>query len=270
MNTNNFITTDKREQKISRLTDINICCQTEEKRLFRKLLPLNKIIHDDKLTVIGSLQEIKQQIKKIEKQKKDAINERKKITKEISKNKATIYLNEQSIERLNQMKEMEKDVNNFIINNKKINNNIKKSNSNKNNNITDPLLIQIQNDLPPEMLRCIQEFFTHSTLCELWEDKNKPFQKVNKFKPNELRDIIHILMDRDVSNYFDQEIKNTIIQKYNVFYYTHIIHGVLNRKRSHKDELIFLKHILLCFREKSHRNLLGIYKFIHSYNSIEN
>ena len=255
----NIVTIDKREQKVARLRDINICCKTENQRLNRKLLPLNNIIYKNNLTVVGTLQEIKLQIKEIEKQKKYAINEKKKIHKTISKNLTYIYLNEEAIERLNQMQEMEDDVKNFIKQNK----NVKKQNKNK---ITDPLLSQIQNDLPPEILRYIQEFFTYSTLCELFECKNKPFQMINQLKPTKLREIINIIFHQDVNRYFEEEIKDVIEIKYNVFYFIRIIHGFLNRSsRSNKDEQIFLKHIFLCFREKYPRILYGIYKFLKFY-----
>jgi hypothetical protein len=195
------------------------------------------------------------QLKQLKKETKERENKMKEIRKTIIKNKIIYIKNKKTIARLYQLTEMEED----------IKQDFKNTNINTNTN-TNLDLKKMKKNLPDELLRYIQEYFTYETKYLLLESKYKPFQVINKFNTYITRQIIKIMFNKDINKYLflNNEIEDIIIQKYTLFYDCLLPdeNNILKIKRNIKDEKIFLKHIIHSFRETCPDILYGLYKFI--------
>jgi hypothetical protein len=243
--------TSKRYNKIKTLEDINYIIKWDNKRLQTKKQNIDRIL-EKKYTLQGNIQDIENELKRLKKEIKLKIKEKVDICKTIAKNELIFLKNKKVINRLNQLNKMEEEMILY------------QQNENENKLIPNPNNLDFDlnkiNELPIELKRYIQEFFTYDTQCALLETKYKPFTIINHFTPYMLREIIQTIFNKeiDIYIYLNDIVKEKIINEYNLFY----DYSIVKIKRNNYDERIFIKYIFIYFQYRFPRILNGLYKFI--------
>jgi hypothetical protein len=135
--------------------------------------------------------------------------------------------------------------------------------------LTDPLLLKINNELPNEIINCIQEHFTFETRALLLESKYNPLKIINKFNSYQISKIIKVIFSKFILKCLNEETTNAILNKFTTFYNCTPLEEPMNRiKRKITDERVFLKNIVLSFKPNQHSILFELYKYIILLNKI--
>jgi len=246
--------------------NIKICCRVENERLKRKLKCLQIQMHEIK-TITGSIDEIEKDLKYFKKERREILIKINKIKKEINVNFHSSIKAFKTVDRIEQMEEMEEDMKfykqfSYSKSNTKLNNKIK---------IMDPFLQQINLKLPDVILDYIQEYFHYDTRCALLEQKYNPLRIINNFKSYNLKEIINYIYSVDVIKHYNLELNKYFIDNIYVFYnFMTEENENIKIKRSINDEKIFLSHTLVTYRFLSPQILYNLYKFIVFYDKIKN
>lgn len=238
----------KIDNQIKKLLDINYIIKWENKRLDTKKKNIDRIL-EKKHTIQGNIQDIENELKRLKKETKLKIKEKVNICKIITKNKQIFIKNKKAINRLNQLNKMEEEIKLYQENeNKIISNNIN-------------LDLKKIKELPIELKRYIQEYFTYDTKIAILKYKYKLSTIINRFRPIMLSKIINIFFKTEIKKYIYTNEKNRFGEYY-LFYNSIFENSITKLKRNNHDEKLFLKYIIMSFSDTDPHIYYELYKFI--------
>ena len=251
---------NKRLEIINKVNELKHKENREMERLKRKKTMIQDSIKENYI-IKGNFEEIEQQIKRMKKEKKDKQKNIQMIMKLLLEISRKYYNYKSTIRYLEQLTYMEQDIQfykTFILK-KKIHAKITKCNN-------DSILQNIKNNLPSDIIHYIQKFFTYDTKCNLLECKYNPLKIINKLSISNINKIISVIFSKEIlycNDIIDEETKEIIIIKYEIFYNDKVTENINQRKkRNIYDTRLFFKNIVLSFRPSCFKILYGLYKLI--------